>query len=119
MEGGLFARYYTIFLPLLWLALVGCSYLRFSRLAASNVIAWVVTGIVTGYVCGLLSFVAMELFTTAGMHVLAQQSRHLEDWMFRLVYPLVSLSWLIGLVSALTALLLNNIVQRLEKPGRP
>lgn len=117
LEGRLFARYYAIFVPLLCLTLLFSSYLSFARLTEGSLIPWIIVGTICGYICGVISFVAIELFKPAGMHMIAEQSHHVGDWIFRLVYPLISLNWLVGMGSALTAFLLNNMVQRLDRRG--
>src|SRR3954463_16288630 len=79
LEGQFFRRFYSIFLTLLWVFLVGFGLQSVNRQHLPY-FRWTVAGAISGYLSGILTFAGMELFRPSGLRLLAEQSRHIDDW---------------------------------------
>jgi hypothetical protein len=112
LEGDQFKHYYELFLPGLWLLLASFAFFGRSRSTKDTIWRWVLAGALAGYLSGLVSVTAVELFRPHGWNLMTRQSLRLEDWVIRLGYPVVALNWLVGLIAACLEFLVLSWMQR-------
>jgi hypothetical protein len=99
LDGRYFQSYYALFVPLLWfLFVVLVSAWVLGKQRTDRLWWWILVGVLAGYVGGVISITLVGLFHPGGWRLIVQQSFNLEEWLFRLAYPAVSLNCLEGLL---------------------
>lgn len=109
LDGHKFAQYYILFLPCLWLCCLAVSS-RLVRVRLKRPLwAWALSGAAAGYFSSVVSVILLDVFRHDRWHQIYVQSLRETGWALRFGYPLLSLSWLVGLTAMLMLFVLARI----------
>jgi len=99
LEGRKFIQYYCFFLPSLWVIYLLLVLASRNKRRIDRIWFWALAGLISSYASSVISINLIELLRVDGWPQLLRELHRSGYWVGLIAYPLVSLSWFVGVVS--------------------